>query len=312
VVVETGEELETIGLFPSVAADGAVAFAATLHNGGGGVFVARDGMIVAIQTDGAFESYRGALVCDAGVVRIATPIGGTLGLFAGPDPEVDRILAIGDPLFGSTVEEFAANPVSVNAVGRLAVRLTLADGRGLIVRCDPFGAPSSAVRHAARIVMVDADERVLLFGFRDPTTGNEFWATTGGGIEPGESALVAARREYREETGHEGPDDLGPVVWHRTTGFEWDGAWMRADEVFFYQRVDRLAVSEAHVETLQVEGVIGHRWLSLDELRASDLEVYPVGLADLVADLLANGPPAEPIELRESSGEQREVSDERT
>jgi len=297
-LLETGEEFETIGLFPSVAADGAVAFAATLRDGGGGVFVARDGRIAKIQTHGAFESYRGALICDVGVVRIATPSGGTLGLFAGPDPEADRILAAGDPLFGSTIEEFAANPVSVTADGQLVVRLTLADGRGFILRCEPFCA-SPRVRHAARIVMVDADERVLLFGYRDPTTGNEFWATTGGGIEPGESALEAAQREHREETGHDAPHDLGPVVWHRTTGFEWDGAWMQADEVFFYVRVDGLVVSESHVATLRTEGVIGHRWLSLDELRGSDLEVYPVGLADLVGDLLANGPPTEPMELRE-------------
>ena len=116
-----------------------MAFAATLRDAGGGIFVARDGEIAAIQTDGAFESYRGALISDVGVVRIATPRGGSLGLFSGPDPDTDRIVAVGDPLFGSTVEEFAANPVSVNAVGQVAVRATLADGRGFILRADPEG-----------------------------------------------------------------------------------------------------------------------------------------------------------------------------
>jgi len=71
------------------------------------------------------------------VVFIATPRGGTLGLFAGPDPVADRILALGDPLFGSTVTEFASNPVSVNAAGQVAVRVRLTEGRQLILRADP-------------------------------------------------------------------------------------------------------------------------------------------------------------------------------
>ena len=125
--------------------------------------------------------------------------------------------------------------------------------------------PNETVRYAARIVVVDADERLLVFGFRDPTTGDEFWATTGGGIEPDETPLEAARREYLEETGHEAPHDLGAIVWHRTSRFEWDGAWLDADEVFYFLRVEELTVSEAHVETLRSEGVIGHRWLTLAE-----------------------------------------------
>ena len=139
-IVETDDRFETIGLFPSVAADGTVAFAATVP-GGSGVFTTRDGLIDAVQTNGAFASYRGALISDAGIVRIATPRGGSLGLFAGPDPEGDRILAEGDALFGSIVEEFAANPVSVNVAGQLAVRVMLEDGRGSILRREPFGDP---------------------------------------------------------------------------------------------------------------------------------------------------------------------------
>jgi len=105
-VAETGDLFETLALFPSVSDQGTVAFAATLRAGG------------------------------AGVVSIATPRGGSLGLFAGPDPEADRILALGDPLLGSTVAELAANPVSVNAAGQVAIRARLTDGRQLILRVD--------------------------------------------------------------------------------------------------------------------------------------------------------------------------------
>ena len=80
------------------------------------------GTVTALQRDGGFESYRGALVADArAVIRIATPRGGALGLFAGPDPDGDRTLAIGDRLLGSTVTDLAANPVSMNAGRQVCV-----------------------------------------------------------------------------------------------------------------------------------------------------------------------------------------------
>jgi hypothetical protein len=92
------------------------------------------------EPDGAFETFRGALISGTGaVVYIATPRGESLGLFAGSDPNRDRILALGDALLDSSVADFAANPVSVNAAGQIAVRTTLADGRQLILRADPVG-----------------------------------------------------------------------------------------------------------------------------------------------------------------------------
>jgi hypothetical protein len=138
-IAETGDIFETLAFFPSANDAGTVAFAATLRTRGGGIFTVEDGRIVQLlDTEGMFESCRGALISGAGqVVFVATPRGGSLGLFAGPDPDADRILGVGDPLLGSTVAELAANPVSVNADGRVAVRTKLADGRQLILRADP-------------------------------------------------------------------------------------------------------------------------------------------------------------------------------
>ena len=140
-VAETGDLFETLALFPSVNDRGTVAFAATQRAGGAGIFAVDEGRITQISdTDGPFEAYRGALINDAGaVVFIATPRGGSLGLFMGPDPEADRILAFGDALLGSTVEELASNPVSVNAAGHVAIRVRLSDDRQLILRADPIG-----------------------------------------------------------------------------------------------------------------------------------------------------------------------------
>lgn len=131
-VAETGGEFESLGLFPSANDRGVVAFAATP-----GVFTADEDRVMQIAgTDGPFESCRGALIADDGaVVIIATPWDGTLGLFAGPDPKADRILAAGDPLLGSTVTELRSNPVSV-AVGHVAIAAILTDGRQVILRAD--------------------------------------------------------------------------------------------------------------------------------------------------------------------------------
>jgi len=139
-VVESGDDrFESFGLFPSANANGTVAFVATLRSGGAGIFtVDEHGITQLVDTGGQFESFRGVLIPNAGdFVIAATPRGGSLGLFGGADPAADRILALEDPLLGSTVAEFAANPVSVNAAGQVAVRATLTDGRQLILRADP-------------------------------------------------------------------------------------------------------------------------------------------------------------------------------
>jgi hypothetical protein len=87
-VAETGDLFETLALFPSANDDGTVAFAATLRTGGARIFTEDGGRITAIDTGGAFGTYRGALINGAGaVVFIATPRDGNVGLFAGADPK---------------------------------------------------------------------------------------------------------------------------------------------------------------------------------------------------------------------------------
>lgn len=137
-LAETREVFAALGRFPCVNATGAVAFSATLRDGGSGVFVASSGTIIQrVDTSARFDSVRGALLdANGGVVFFATPRGGNLGVFSGPDPETDRILGLGAALFDSEVVDFALNPVSINDVGQLAIRVKLADARQWIVRAD--------------------------------------------------------------------------------------------------------------------------------------------------------------------------------
>lgn len=67
---------------------------------------------------------------------------------------------------------------------------------------DPDEPLDLSDRHGAAVVVVDSLGRVLLQQRDDMTPPQGFgrWAIPGGGVEPGESARVAAIREIAEET----------------------------------------------------------------------------------------------------------------
>lgn len=139
VVAATGSAFRSLGDFPFMDDDGAVAFCADFAGGGSGAFVALAGHIkMVIDTTGAFESFRGGLLSEGGrLIFYGTPRGEDLGIFTGRDPRRDCVLAIGGPLFDSTVVEFALNPVSINRIGQIAIRVRLANGREFVVQADP-------------------------------------------------------------------------------------------------------------------------------------------------------------------------------
>jgi hypothetical protein len=124
---------------PMIDDEGTVVFAATLKAGGAGIFALTEGhLATVVDTDSPFESFRSALFNRKGtLVFLATPKEGELGVFTGPDPAADRIIAVGDPLFDSMVAEIALNPVSINDVDQVAIRVLLANERQVILRADP-------------------------------------------------------------------------------------------------------------------------------------------------------------------------------
>jgi len=131
-VAESGREFSGFEYFPSSSDNGTIVFVATLAEGGSGVFATVEGGIKKlVASDGLFESIRGAMINDAGtLVYYATPLGGRLGIYC----DSARIAGIGDSFFGSTIAEFALNPVSFNNRGEIAVRIKLEDTRQMIVR----------------------------------------------------------------------------------------------------------------------------------------------------------------------------------
>ena len=151
------------------------------------------------------------------------------------------------------------------------------------------------LRQAIRALVIDDAERVLLVRFTFPD--GDVWATPGGGIEPGESDEHAIRRELVEECGLENAE-LGPVVWERTHWTTDIEGWAGQTEP--YVLVPTAAFEPAPrwtPEQLAEENVAEVRWWTQAELAASDAVFAPRRLPELVAQLLRDGPPPEPVDV---------------
>ncbi|WP_030105771.1 NUDIX hydrolase [Actinoalloteichus caeruleus] len=155
---------------------------------------------------------------------------------------------------------------------------------------DAAGTASLRLRPAARVLLVDPDDRLLLFEGIDPVRPTApFWYTVGGGVEDGENPRTAAARELTEETGLAvAPAALVGPVWRRYAVYSFDEQETETEEWYFLLRVaDQLAPDTSGFSDLERRTVLRHRWWDLDELAASDVTVYPVRLAEMLPEVLA-------------------------
>ncbi|GAA2222104.1 hypothetical protein GCM10010429_56550 [Micromonospora olivasterospora] len=147
-------------------------------------------------------------------------------------------------------------------------------------------------RRAARVLLVDAAGRVLLFAGFDPARpDHRYWFTPGGGLEPGEAPAAGAARELAEETGLRlAPERLGEPVWRETVRFPFDGVQYEQEQVFFLVRVPAWEVDTAGFDDVERASVTGHRWWPAEELAGTDERYYPTDLPALLGRVLP-GPP---------------------
>jgi 8-oxo-dGTP pyrophosphatase MutT (NUDIX family) len=154
---------------------------------------------------------------------------------------------------------------------------------------------SPIVRPAARVILFDYADRVLLFRAVTPDAPDRpFWITPGGGIEPGETAVEAARRELREETGLVDVE-VGPCVWVRRHVVQFGRTWIDARESYFFVRAPAFEVStDAHTD-VERRFLTEHRWWELAEIATSPERFVPRDFAALARPLAEGRFPLEPI-----------------
>ncbi|WP_120300933.1 MULTISPECIES: NUDIX domain-containing protein [unclassified Sphingomonas] len=135
-------------------------------------------------------------------------------------------------------------------------------------------------RPAARILLVDGQDRVLMFRFT-PTDRPPLWCTPGGAVDPGESYAAAARRELWEEVGLD--IDCGPEVARRVVDFRtFEGVEVTADERYFRIDVDTCDVKAGNLTEQEKQLLVGHRWFSRNDIAGFHETLYPADLVELL------------------------------
>lgn len=147
-------------------------------------------------------------------------------------------------------------------------------------------------RSTARLVIVDPADRVLLFHFifdQGPLAGEAFWALPGGVLQPGESFHDTAIRELFEETGLRLP--VGDPVDQIETEFrDIEGTGFLASEKLFRVYAPSAAIDTGGMSEDEARLIRSHLWWSQEELKETAQTVYPTGLAELLAETIAQRP----------------------
>lgn len=135
------------------------------------------------------------------------------------------------------------------------------------------------LRRAARVILLDRANRVLLFRYTAPEY-EPFWILPGGECDPGEGFPAAASRELFEETGlSRRPEALGIV---RQADYIYAGEAVRSTEHFFHCSCDGQGIDTSHHTELERRVMLRHRWFHAAELGGWKETIYPLDLAEIM------------------------------
>lgn len=153
-------------------------------------------------------------------------------------------------------------------------------------------------RRAARVLVLDPDDRLLLIAARDPfgPNGAGWWEIPGGGMDRGEHTEDTVRRELWEEAGIR-EADIGPCVWTQTVQFTFAGIRFDQDEWIHIARCDGTTSRPGGLEALEALAFGEQRWWPVDEVLERNPRTIPYRLVEFLPVLLEHGNPAQPIDI---------------
>lgn len=155
-------------------------------------------------------------------------------------------------------------------------------------------------RPAVRAIIINQANALLLVHMK--SEGSLFWLTPGGAIEPGETQRSALIREIYEETGiTESSIEhiFEPAAWYSELVLPHKGVPTLFKESFFLVKVrNGSSVTYTHNPDEEEKQLMDDlRWWKLEDLSTSQETFFPVGLPQLVAELI-KAPPIETILLQ--------------
>jgi 8-oxo-dGTP pyrophosphatase MutT (NUDIX family) len=153
-------------------------------------------------------------------------------------------------------------------------------------------------RLAVKLLLLDANNRLLLIHARDAKSQVECWYPVGGGVEPGETLQEAASRETLEETGL-ADLPLGIPVWRRDHTYDFNGQSFAVHEEWLLHRVDHFDPTPTHLSDYEARSILDFRWWEAQDLATTTATIFPPRLGHLLIDLLTNGVPPHPITITE-------------
>lgn len=145
----------------------------------------------------------------------------------------------------------------------------------------------SETRIAARLIVLDADNRILLFRYID-ADGRSFWATPGGGVEAGETTDQAARREACEELGSN--QVKLRQLWTACVEIRIGHRDVKQTEVFLLLDCDQIPFGQNVIQYHELEGIRESRWWSSAEIEVADDPIFPTDLVRRLHEMtMSNG-----------------------